>query len=186
MKDLFRQAGAIIRADVAFFPDGRPKGTGIVVYENHEDAKNAICKCYDHDHRGGGANLAWCSDVQRFQLAGVCPSSSACEYLEAAAPCADTDKLSNLRTDSLELLGSEAVVVDSLLEVPSAVVEPSPEHEAVSVPAVRLVAAGGTLRLTSMLTTTVPSHTPMAAVEELRLCRWEGSSSRPSRSWLGM
>lgn len=42
MKDLFREAGAIIRADVATFPDGRPKGTGIVVFETHEDAKNAV------------------------------------------------------------------------------------------------------------------------------------------------
>ena len=42
MKDLFREAGAVIRADVAMFPDGRPKGTGIVVYETHEDAKNAV------------------------------------------------------------------------------------------------------------------------------------------------
>ncbi len=42
MKDLFREAGNIIRADVATFPDGTPKGNGIVVYENHEDAKNAI------------------------------------------------------------------------------------------------------------------------------------------------
>lgn len=42
MKDLFREAGAIIRADVAMFPDGRPKGTGIVVFETHEDAKNAV------------------------------------------------------------------------------------------------------------------------------------------------
>lgn len=42
MKDLFREAGAIVRADVAMFPDGRPKGTGIVVFETHDDAKNAV------------------------------------------------------------------------------------------------------------------------------------------------
>ncbi len=42
MKDLFREAGAVIRADVNFFPDGTPKGTGIVAYETHEDAENAI------------------------------------------------------------------------------------------------------------------------------------------------
>lgn len=44
MKDLFREAGSIIRADIAYFPDGRPKGNGIVVYEHHDDAKNAIGK----------------------------------------------------------------------------------------------------------------------------------------------
>lgn len=42
LKDLFREAGSIIRADVQFYPDGTPKGNGIVVYENPEDAKNAI------------------------------------------------------------------------------------------------------------------------------------------------
>jgi RNA recognition motif-containing protein len=42
MKDLFREAGSVIRADVSMYPNGQPKGTGIVVYENHEDAKNAI------------------------------------------------------------------------------------------------------------------------------------------------
>jgi RNA recognition motif-containing protein len=46
MKDLFREAGSIIRADVAMFPDGRPKGTGIVVFESHEDAKNAVGRSY--------------------------------------------------------------------------------------------------------------------------------------------
>lgn len=44
LKDLFREAGNIVRADVAMGPDGTPKGTGIVVFENHEDAVNAIGK----------------------------------------------------------------------------------------------------------------------------------------------
>lgn len=42
MKDLFREAGPVIRADVQSYPDGTPKGTGIVVYEDHQSAKNAI------------------------------------------------------------------------------------------------------------------------------------------------
>lgn len=45
LKDLFRQAaqgGAVIRADVHMGPDGRPKGSGIVVFENPSDAQNAI------------------------------------------------------------------------------------------------------------------------------------------------
>lgn len=45
LKDLFRPAGAIIRADVQMFPDGRPKGGGTVVFENAEDAANAMGEC---------------------------------------------------------------------------------------------------------------------------------------------
>lgn len=42
LKDLMRQAGEVIRADVGMFPDGRPKGNGTVVFVNPEDAKAAI------------------------------------------------------------------------------------------------------------------------------------------------
>jgi hypothetical protein len=45
LKDLFRQAargGNVIRADVHVGPDGRPKGSGIVVFENPDDARSAI------------------------------------------------------------------------------------------------------------------------------------------------
>ncbi|KAJ9100648.1 hypothetical protein QFC21_003693 [Naganishia friedmannii] len=42
MKDLFREAGNVVRADVSLYPNGAPKGTGIVVYETHADAKNAV------------------------------------------------------------------------------------------------------------------------------------------------
>ena len=42
MKDLFREAGNVVRADVSVYPNGAPKGTGIVVYESHADANNAV------------------------------------------------------------------------------------------------------------------------------------------------
>lgn len=42
LKDLFRAAGSIIRADVKMNPDGTPTGTGTVVYELPQDAQNAI------------------------------------------------------------------------------------------------------------------------------------------------
>lgn len=41
IKDLFRSAGNVIRADVHLTPDGRPKGTGIVLFETIEEARNA-------------------------------------------------------------------------------------------------------------------------------------------------
>ncbi|SCV67431.1 BQ2448_5042 [Microbotryum intermedium] len=42
LKDLFRAAGQIIRADVKTAPDGTATGTGTVVFETSQDAQNAI------------------------------------------------------------------------------------------------------------------------------------------------
>jgi hypothetical protein len=55
LKDLFRQAarvGGVIRADVHMGPDGRPKGSGIVVFESPEDARNAIQQYNGYDWQG--------------------------------------------------------------------------------------------------------------------------------------
>lgn len=77
LKDLFRQAGklriehyaqwsnsssnmhyplarvgGVIRADVHIGPDGRPKGSGIVVFENPDDARNAIQQFNGYDWQG--------------------------------------------------------------------------------------------------------------------------------------
>src|SRR5882762_8665517 len=43
LKDLFRAAGNIIRADINIGADGRPKGSGTVVFETPKDAQQAIC-----------------------------------------------------------------------------------------------------------------------------------------------
>lgn len=42
LKDLMRQAGEVIRADVGTTPDGRPKGNGTVVFTEPEAARAAI------------------------------------------------------------------------------------------------------------------------------------------------
>ncbi|CEJ93421.1 Putative RNA-binding domain-containing protein [[Torrubiella] hemipterigena] len=55
LKDLFRQAarnGGVIRADVHMGPDGRPKGSGIVVFENPDDARSAIQQFNGYDWQG--------------------------------------------------------------------------------------------------------------------------------------
>ncbi|KAL1867844.1 hypothetical protein VTK73DRAFT_3925 [Phialemonium thermophilum] len=55
LKDLFRQAvrtGSVIRADVHVGPDGRPKGSGIVVFETADDARNAIQQFNGYDWQG--------------------------------------------------------------------------------------------------------------------------------------
>ncbi|KAK1753497.1 RNP domain protein [Echria macrotheca] len=55
LKDLFRQAartGGVIRADVHLGQDGRPKGSGIVVFETPDDARNAIQQFNGYDWQG--------------------------------------------------------------------------------------------------------------------------------------
>ncbi|KAG2008910.1 RNP domain-containing protein [Coprinopsis cinerea AmutBmut pab1-1] len=42
LKDLFRAAGSIVRADINIGVDGRPKGSGTVVFETVKDAQQAI------------------------------------------------------------------------------------------------------------------------------------------------
>ena len=42
LKDLFRSAGNIIRADIDIGADGRPKGSGTVIFETAKDAQQAI------------------------------------------------------------------------------------------------------------------------------------------------
>ena len=43
LKDLFRQSGDIVRADIHYGADGNPKGSGSVVFSSASDAQNAIC-----------------------------------------------------------------------------------------------------------------------------------------------
>ncbi|EJU02474.1 RNA-binding domain-containing protein [Dacryopinax primogenitus] len=52
LKDLFRQAGNIIRADINFGADGRPKGSGVVIYETAADAQAAISMFSGYDWYG--------------------------------------------------------------------------------------------------------------------------------------
>ncbi|KAH9976234.1 hypothetical protein BGW80DRAFT_1436217 [Lactifluus volemus] len=42
LKDLFRQAGAVLRADVALGQDGRSRGFGTVVFGTEYDAERAV------------------------------------------------------------------------------------------------------------------------------------------------
>ncbi|KAG0373272.1 hypothetical protein BGX24_011906, partial [Mortierella sp. AD032] len=49
LKDLFRKAGHVVRADVALGPDGRSRGFGTVIYSSVEEAKQAI-GMFDQHH----------------------------------------------------------------------------------------------------------------------------------------
>jgi len=46
------RAGGVIRADVHLGPDGRPKGSGIVVFESPDDARTAIQQFNGYDWQG--------------------------------------------------------------------------------------------------------------------------------------
>jgi len=48
LKDFFRKAGTVIRADVAMGYDNRSKGHGTVLFATLEEAKNAIGKKYNN------------------------------------------------------------------------------------------------------------------------------------------
>jgi len=45
-------SGQVIRADVHLGPDGRPKGSGIVAFDNPDDAQNAIQQFNGYDWQG--------------------------------------------------------------------------------------------------------------------------------------
>lgn len=44
LKDLFRAAGNIVRADINIGVDGRAKGSGTVIFETAKDAQQAISR----------------------------------------------------------------------------------------------------------------------------------------------
>lgn len=52
LKDLFRAAGSILRADVSLGPDGRSRGFGRVVYATPEDAINAMQMFNGYEFQG--------------------------------------------------------------------------------------------------------------------------------------
>ncbi len=52
LKDLFRAAGNIQRADVAIGPDGRSRGFGTVLFSTQEDAQNAVRLYHGYEYSG--------------------------------------------------------------------------------------------------------------------------------------
>ncbi|KAL1409662.1 hypothetical protein Q8F55_003658 [Vanrija albida] len=52
LKDLFRPAGVVIRADVATGPDGQARGFGTVLFASKDDALNAVSMFNNHEVDG--------------------------------------------------------------------------------------------------------------------------------------
>ncbi|ORY50288.1 hypothetical protein BCR33DRAFT_846813 [Rhizoclosmatium globosum] len=55
LKDLFREVGTVVRADVAQAPNGKSRGFGTVLFSNAEDAANAIASQSRSGNIGGGS-----------------------------------------------------------------------------------------------------------------------------------
>jgi RNA recognition motif-containing protein len=52
LKDLFRNAGNIVRAEVGSLPDGRSKGNGTILFETVADAQRAITQFQGYNWQG--------------------------------------------------------------------------------------------------------------------------------------
>ncbi|CAK0790269.1 unnamed protein product [Prorocentrum cordatum] len=52
VQDVFKEAGNVVRVDIAEGPDGRSKGYATVLYETEDEAKSAIEKLNGNDFQG--------------------------------------------------------------------------------------------------------------------------------------
>ncbi|KAJ3121384.1 hypothetical protein HK100_012404 [Physocladia obscura] len=52
LKDLFREVGTVVRADVALAPNGKSRGFGTVLFSSSEDAANAIASYNNYEWHG--------------------------------------------------------------------------------------------------------------------------------------
>lgn len=66
IKDLFRHAGAVVRADINVGIDGRAKGSGTVVFDTAKDAQNAISACSSHSPTHWPVNIVLMSEVDMY------------------------------------------------------------------------------------------------------------------------
>lgn len=112
LKDLFRAAGSIIRADVKMNPDGTPTGTGTVVYELPQDAQNAIGECLRRVllcHRAHSLILPCASSRSRSQQPCTTALSSRATFSKCARIVSpDLEALLAVEVDSPVAAGSVA------------------------------------------------------------------------------
>ncbi|KAF9031653.1 hypothetical protein BDZ89DRAFT_614541 [Hymenopellis radicata] len=73
LKDLFRQAGTIIRADVALGQDGRSRGFGTVVFATDYDADRAVKMFNGYEYNGRPLKVHY----DKFSPSGATPASPA-------------------------------------------------------------------------------------------------------------
>lgn len=73
LKDLFRQAGTIIRADVALGPDGRSRGFGTVIFAIEADAERAVKMFNGYEYNGRALKVHFDKFMQLGQGAASAP-----------------------------------------------------------------------------------------------------------------
>lgn len=109
LKDIFREAGNVVRADVRLDDNGRSRGFGVVHFSNPEDVQNAIEKFQGfqvegrsidvregkNNTVGGGANASG-SHGDRAEAAPVSKNSEFTEGVEGNGEKNDTIYVSNL------------------------------------------------------------------------------------------
>ncbi|KAG5651756.1 hypothetical protein H0H81_007568 [Sphagnurus paluster] len=90
LKDLFRQAGTIMRADVALGPDGRSRGFGTVTFAVESDAERAVKMFNGYEYNGRMLKVNHDKFNQPAQptalSAGATPSSSMSPMSISPAP----------------------------------------------------------------------------------------------------
>lgn len=67
LKDLFRGAGNVVRSDINLGPDGRSKGSGVILFETAQEAQNAIQQFNGYEFNGRHL------DVKEDRFAGAPP-----------------------------------------------------------------------------------------------------------------
>ncbi|KAL9937123.1 hypothetical protein V8E36_004358, partial [Tilletia maclaganii] len=71
LKDLFRAAGNILRADVALGPEGRSRGFGTILFATPEDAQNAVRIYHGYEYSGRTLKVHF----DRFAHPGIPPTN---------------------------------------------------------------------------------------------------------------
>ncbi|KAJ3053969.1 hypothetical protein HK102_011599, partial [Quaeritorhiza haematococci] len=91
LKDLFRGAGSVIRADVATSPTGRSRGFGTVLFATVEEAQNAIATLNNFEWHGRKI------EVREDRLSGgaVAPAAAAPPTSSSPTPGAQPNGLSS-------------------------------------------------------------------------------------------
>ncbi|KAK2461266.1 hypothetical protein APHAL10511_006793 [Amanita phalloides] len=100
LKDLFRQAGTIIRADVALGPDGRSRGFGTVIFASEFDAERAMNLFNGFEYNGRTLKVHF----DKFTQSGQTVSHPASPSLHSVPPPATSltpTALNNLSNASL-------------------------------------------------------------------------------------
>ncbi|KAF8637834.1 hypothetical protein AX17_002464 [Amanita inopinata Kibby_2008] len=94
LKDLFRQAGTIVRADVALGPDGRSRGFGTVVFATDIDAEHAMKMFNGYEYNGRVLKVHFDKFTQSGQTAAS-PSLLSIPASTASMPLASLSNLNN-------------------------------------------------------------------------------------------